>query len=69
MKNLKLVEKKIYLVNIEFDNSNLFSSDVFKMFVKKNPDFSDCKFEYNIRSHKHYCDIYRESCFDFVEVE
>lgn len=39
MKNLKLVEKKIYLVNN------------------------------NIRSHKHYCDIYRESCFDFVEVE
>lgn len=69
MKELKLVEKKIYLVNIEFDNSNLFSSDVFKKFVEKNPEYNDCKYDYNIKNGKHYCCIYRECCFDFVEVQ
>lgn len=67
MKHYKEELKRIYLVQIECTREGFLNSSTHKAFIKKHPEYSDCKEEYSIKEGAYFCSLYREECLDFVE--
>lgn len=68
MKTFEYIEKRIYVVVLEYDARMKTGREVFNAFVERFPEYKDAKYdtEFHCES-KDLVKIYFESCFDFVE--
>jgi hypothetical protein len=67
MKKLIFEERRIYIAEIEYNNTKTASCQVFNAYKERFPE-DGLKYDYEILSGEtSVCRIYKESCFDFVE--
>ena len=66
---MQFVEKRVYLVEVEYNSLTHASCEVFRSLVERFPEYKDSKYDYEyISGGISVLRIYRESCFDFVEL-
>lgn len=69
MKTLQYVEKRVYLLEVVFDQNKTIPLEVHKALIEKFPEYKGTEYEYIwVDSDTGIIKVYRASTYDFVEV-
>lgn len=68
MKKFKTVRKPIYIAEITANGNDFaFTSGIFKQFIAKHPEYSDCEYDSKYANGVWTLRLFRECAIDFVE--
>jgi hypothetical protein len=68
MKKFETVRKPIYIAEITASAKDFaVTSDIFKHFIAKNPQYADCKYDRSYSDDTWTLRLFRECAIDFVE--
>lgn len=66
-KKFTAIRKPIYIAEVTASGTDFpFTTDLFKLFVTKNPEYEDCQYDSKYSNGTWTIKLYRECAIDFI---